>query len=447
MVNSSTTVYFNVLPGVATEALCVFDLETPKLQIEKFGFFQEKIDAGGRLAAGASRRLPPATGHPVERRHGDAPAAPSRALIGALSLAIVAVLALVAVAAWPRLFPGSQTAKVTFKTIPKGATIEIEGRNEGTTTDGTLVRELQVGRTYPVVAKLDGYDPKTEVVQPQKGGSQVTFELQARTATVFLDTQPSGATVEIDGKPVGTTPVAVTTLKPASSVQYSIKKTGYRPAGGTLDVPGPGKETRMVFPLSISDELARIKLMSEPLGAQVYQNGQLLAGVQTPAEVLVEAGKVQRFMLALPNHVPATIDPFTPARGAVGVVKTAKLTPGATVRIESTNDGKVSILGAPHCRDQAPPSECVLAQGTYTVELTTGPTKATHQIVVANKPLTDRFELGFVEAAEGKQIMIGGKSYKKVMLEAGPRVVTLADGDGTKNVQVRVKPGASVVVK
>ena len=29
MVNSASTVYFNVLPGVATEALCVFDLETP----------------------------------------------------------------------------------------------------------------------------------------------------------------------------------------------------------------------------------------------------------------------------------------------------------------------------------------------------------------------------------------------------------------------------------
>src|SRR3984885_11838534 len=48
MVNSSTTVYFNVLPGVATEAVCVFDLETPKLQLEQFGFFVEKIDAAGR---------------------------------------------------------------------------------------------------------------------------------------------------------------------------------------------------------------------------------------------------------------------------------------------------------------------------------------------------------------------------------------------------------------
>ncbi|HEY5948538.1 MAG TPA: PEGA domain-containing protein [Kofleriaceae bacterium] len=448
MVNSATTVYFNVLPGVATEALCVFDLETPKLQLEKFGFFNEKIDAGGRLAAGASRRLP-TTGHPVERRRNPppAPAAP-RGLIGALSLAIVAVLALVGIAAWPRLFPGTQTAKVTFTTIPKGATIEIEGRNEGTATDGTLVRDLEIGRAYPVVAKLDGYEPKTSVVQPQKGGSHVAFELQARTATVHLDTQPTGATVEIDGKSLGQTPLTITTLAPSASVQYVIKKTGYHAATGTLDVPGPGKEKEMVLPLAVSDELARIKLVSDPLGAQVYQNGQLLAGVQTPAEVLVEAGKTQRFMLTLPGHVPALIDPFTPARGAVGVVKTGKLVPGVSVRLEANNDGRFTIIGAPHCRDLAPPSaECVLAAGTYTVELNAPPTKFSHEITVTNKSMTDKFDLGFVEAAEGKHLMVGGKSIKKALFEAGPRVVTIADEAGTRTVQVRVKPGATVTAK
>src|SRR5215475_8652947 len=66
--NSSTGVYFNVLPGVATEAVCTFDLESPKVQIESFGFFTEKIDAAGRLAAGPAKRLPAGASHPVERR-------------------------------------------------------------------------------------------------------------------------------------------------------------------------------------------------------------------------------------------------------------------------------------------------------------------------------------------------------------------------------------------
>jgi hypothetical protein len=448
MTNSSTTVYFNVLPGVATEAVCVFDLETPKLQLEKFGFFHEKIDAGGRLAAGASRRLPSTAGFPVERRRNPAPPPPPRGLIAALSVAIVAVLALVGVAAYPRIFPSQQLAKVTFTTIPPGATIEIEGRNEGTATDGTLVRDLEVGRAVPVVARLEGYEPRTEVVQPQAGGSHVTLELQARSATVILDSQPTGATVSLDGNELGTTPLTLTTLPPSTSAQLVLKKTGYRPATVAVDVPGPGKELRVVQPLAVSDELARVKLVSEPLGAQVYQNGQLLAGVQTPAEVLVEAGKVQRFMLALPGHVPAYIDPFTPGRGALGIVKTGKLVPGVPLRLEANSEGRFVVNGATHCRDLSPPAaECIVAAGRYAVDFFVQNQKFTHQVQVGAKGATSRFELGTVEAAEGRNLMLGGKPHKKVVLEAGLRTVTVADDDGTRSVQVRVKPGMTVTVK
>ena len=445
MVNSATSVYFNVLPGVATEAVCLFDLETPKLQLEKFGFFHEKIDAAGRLAAGASRRLP-ATGHPVERRRSPQPPPPPRGLIAALTVAIVAVLTLVVVAAWPRLFPGKDLAKVTFITIPKGATIEIEGRNAGTASDGTLVHELEIGRAYPVVAKLDGYDPKTAVVQPQKGANSVTFELQARTATVLLDSMPTGATVEIDGKPVGTTPLTLTTLPAGKSVPFMFKKTGYHDATGTLDVPGPGKELRFVQPLAVSDQFARIKLVSEPLGAQVYQNGQMMAGVQTPAEVLVEAGKVQRFMMTLPGHVPAMIDPFTPGRGATGVVKTGKLVPGVPLKVEANTEGKVTITPAAHCKDLVPPAECILGPGNYTVDFVAPPPnpKVTHQVTVANKAITDKFELGTVEAGQGKQLQVGGKNVKRALFEVGARSVTVVENGETKTVQVRVKPNATV---
>lgn len=448
MANSATTVYFNVLPGVATEAVCVFDLESPKVQLERFGFFHEKIDAAGRLAAGTSRKLP--TRHPVERRRSSTPPPTSqRGLIAALSVAIIAVLGLAGFIAYPRLFPQQERAPVTFTTIPKGATIEIEGRNEGTAVDGTLVRELDVGRAYPVVARLDGYEPKTAVVQPQQGGTQVTFELQARAATVLFDTQPSGASVEVDGKPLGTTPLTITTLPPNTSAELAVEKTGYHPAKVKIEVPGPGKELRMVHPLAISDDLARVKLVSEPLGAQVYQNGQLLAGVQTPTEVLVEAGKVQRFTLTLPGHVPAIIEPFTPGRGASGIVKTGKLVPGVPLKIEASIGGKLTISGAPHCKELAPPvAECIVAPGSYTVELVVQNHKFTHQVKVApGKPVTDKFEIGTVEVNDPARLLIGGKFQRKALFEAGLRTVTVSDEEGVRAVQVRVKAGATVTPK
>jgi hypothetical protein len=105
MTSSSTEVFFNVLPGVATEAVCGFDLRVPKLQLERFGFFTEKIDAAGRLAAGPSRRLPSGASHPVERRAPRQAESPTL-LIAGLIVAIVVTLALALYAAWPRLFGG-----------------------------------------------------------------------------------------------------------------------------------------------------------------------------------------------------------------------------------------------------------------------------------------------------------------------------------------------------
>lgn len=446
MVNSATTVFFNVLPGVATEAVCVFDLESPKLQLHHFGFFTEKIDAGGRLAAGQSKRL--TTGHPVERRRAPESLPAPRGLIPALAGAIVLILALITVAAWPRLFPGKKSAKVTFISLPKGATIEIEGRNEGITTEQGLVRDLEVGRAYPVVAKLEGYEPKTSVVQPQTGGTNVSFELVARTSTLTIDSQPAGATIEVDGKPLGTTPTSITTLPPGSTQTIVLKKAGFTDATQTLTVPGPGKELAIVMPLQISDQLARVKLNSEPPGAQVIQNGQMLAGVTTPAEVLVEAGKPQRFQLALPDHVPAMIPVFTPGRGETGIEKKGKLVPGSKLRVESNIDGgKVSIAPALHCKELVLPAECVVAPGQYTVDFNAPGARATHTVNVTAQGMTEKFEFGTVEAAEGKNLVVGGKKVKRNTLEVGTRTITVFDDAGQHTVSVQIKPGTTVVAQ
>ena len=452
MTNSSTSVYFNVLPGVATEAVCTFDLETPKLQIETFGFFTERIDAAGRLASGPSRRLPAGTGHPVERR---APrgAAPPRGLVLLLVGAILATLALVVVAAWPRLMGGPKKTEVTIHTVPKGATVELEGKNAGTATDGSLiVRDLEVGRAYPVVARLDGYVPQQAVVQPRAGGTDVTLVLDALAPTVTLDSSPTGATVEIDGTAAGTTPLTLTTLVAGKTVSIVFHKNGYQDATAKLEVPGPGKETKLIQPLPVSADLARIKLSSEPPGAQVIQNGQLLAGVTTPAEVLVEAGKPVKFTLTMSGKVPGVIEAFTPGRGADGVIKSAKLVDGAILNVASNLDGKVSVSNAPHCQALELPSECVLAPGTYFVELTVAPAnavggRAVRKVTMKEKAHNETIDFGYVEAGPGKLLQLGsGPGVRRAVFEIGPRKVTVSGGEeGNHAVTVNVKAGATVV--
>src|SRR5258706_13105713 len=48
--NSTSQFVINLYPGVATECVCTFMLDAPKVQLRNLGIFQERIDASGRLS-------------------------------------------------------------------------------------------------------------------------------------------------------------------------------------------------------------------------------------------------------------------------------------------------------------------------------------------------------------------------------------------------------------
>lgn len=447
--NSSSGVYFHVLPGVATEAVCTFDLEAPKIQLESFGFFVEKIDASGRLAAGPSKRLPAGASHPIERRQLPAASTASRALIAVLALGILATLGLATLVAWPRIFGPARTA-IQIRTVPSGALVEIEGRTAGTATDGTLVlKELEVGRAYPIVARMEGYEPKQTVIQPQNGAPPVTLELRALAPTVVLDTTPTGATIEIDGRATGITPIMLTSLAPGSAATITFKKSGYHDATARLTVPGPGKETRLIQPLTVSEQLARIKLVSEPPGAQIWQNGHLVAGAITPYELLVEAGKTTQFMLTMPHKIPAILAPFTAPRGADDIELSGRLLDGVTLHLYANIAAKVRVDGAPHCQDVDTPFECTLAPGPHLVELIVPQApRIARTINAKQKDLDVKFELGYVEASAGKMLQLGpGATTRRATFEVGPRRIMVTGGeDGAHQANVVVRPGTTSIV-
>ncbi|MBC7975335.1 MAG: PEGA domain-containing protein, partial [Myxococcales bacterium] len=373
----------------------------------------------------------------------------SRALIAVLSLAIVAVLGLVTFAAWPRIFGAAKTS-IRVHTVPPGAVIEVEGRNAGTATDGNLVvRELEIGRAYPIVARLECYEPRQAVIQPTEGENPVTLELRALAATVVIDSGPTGASVEVDGKAVGTTPLTLRSLPPGASATLTFRKSGFHDATTKLTVPGPGKETSVMQPLAVSEELARVKFVSDPPGAQVVQNGQLVAGAITPCELLVEAGKTTRFMLTMPHKIPAMLAPFTPPRGADNIELNGKLIDGTTLRLKANAEGRFRVGGAPHCQDLAVPSDCVVAPGPHLVELVVPQApRIARNVVVKQKDLDVKFELGFVEATAGKVVVIApGVAARRATFEIGTRRVTVTGGDdGPHQVTVTVRPGTTSVV-
>ena len=59
-----------------------------------------------------------------------------------------------------------------------------------------------------------------------------------------------------------------------------------------------------------------------------------------------------------------------------------------------------------------------------------------------------KVELGYVEAAAGKLLLLGGgPGVRRAAFEIGPRRLTVSDGEGTKTVTVNVKLGATVVAQ
>jgi hypothetical protein len=377
MANAATAVSFQVVPGIATEALCLFDLEAPRLALAQLDFVQ--LDAAGRRAT-ASRRLP----------------------------------------AGPR-FRGPRLAVLAAVIVLLGFVAD-------------------------------------RVLRRRPGGAEPTPA--AAVATVELDSQPTGAAVEIDGMPVGSTPLTLSSLVPGRPVSIVFKRIGYRAATARLEVPGVGRGKRLVQPLEASDELVRVHFVSKPPGAEIRETGRpaTIDRTYTPADVFVEVNRVQRFTLTMPGHVPLVIAPFmpgrgapgrgAPGRGAPGLEKGGDLVEGATLRIEATLDGTVTVSEAPHCTEVALPIDCTLAPGTYVVAYL-GPDHAriTHTVMMAGQDAIEKFELGVIEAGPGKLLQPGGA--RKIVVEAGTHTITVSDAAGphaaTHTATVTVKPGATVV--
>jgi hypothetical protein len=451
MANSSTRFLFNVLPGVATECVCVFDLDSPKLQLDSFGFFIEKIDAAGRLAAGPSRLLPAGASFPIERRsQAQGPARTPKGIVYALSASILLLCALIAMVAIPKF---GKAARVTMQitTDPPGAMIEIDGAARGVAQDGTLaIDELEVGRAYRVSAMKEGYASADAILQPTSAGGSARLHLEPHAATIELDSDPQGAAVLVDGKDAGKTPVALSTLPPNGEVEVTLRKAGYADSVRKVKVPAPGGTSQVSQSLTMSPDFASVVVSSTPPGAELWLDGQRLPGVTTPTEeILVEAATLHRIELRLAGHMPAEVT-STPPRGARRISLGATLEEGAMLRISANVDGRGTVEGVATCKARALPFSCGVRKGRYTIQIDgqKPPGHATRTVVAEVEPVDVEVVFGFVDAPAGKRIVVGQQKVARAAYEEGKRIVTvIEEASGVMApVEVRIVAGKALKV-
>jgi hypothetical protein len=311
-----------------------------------------------------------------------------------------------------------------------------------------VVSGLEVGSDHRVTARLDGYEPRTELVKIGKNLPPVPLALTPLAATVTIASDPAGATISIGDKELGATPRDVTTLPPGTTVSVTLEKPGFTDAVVPIDVPRPGARFQIVIPLSVAPNAATVVVSSQPPGARVLKNGDALLDVTTPTdEILVEANKLARFTLVLDKHVPETID-IRPTGGARRIAIAANLVPGVAVKAKSNIDGFASIEGQLGCRRVAIEGfECVVKPGQYTL-LFEGDqlARATRKIDTRKGPVSVSLAFGYVEARNGRKLKLSpnGKPITRAALEEGRRTVYVQNSDDPEDfnsTSVSIKAG------
>jgi hypothetical protein len=416
------------------------------VQLRSFGIFHERIDPSGRLVAGRSRFVP----------SGQPPPAPSplaaRALSGLLVTAIAAVLALIAVVAYPRLSP-PERGDVAVRTVPPGAIVEVDGAAKGTTGDEPLVlASLEVGQKYKVEARREGYRPALEVVTPRSGTTELELVLAPLAATLVVATTPAGAALFLGGEEVGATPVSLADLEPGSTQIVRVVKPGYRELEQAVTVPGPGGKTEVQLFLVRAADLSSILLESDPPGAAVLQNGEPLAGLRTPVEHTLEVGRTYQFTLRLAGHAPETVT--VKARPGTTPPVSTRLRPGGLYTLQTNlPEGKITVGDAAGCQGRSGPVvECALENGRHRVRVASVRPYVVEVFTVTmnSQDVVQKLELGFVEtAAADVTIKLPGApaDTRRAGFVPGDRNVTLVHAKSGLTVVKPVKIVAGRTVK
>ena len=188
LATSATTVCFRVIPGLATEVVCTFDLDAPTRSLEHFGFELATTDVTNTLTSG---RVPAGT-RPVA-------VAEQRRRRRRLAVAVAAAAVAVAIAgvAWSQLADDDAPATVELDSTPRGARVTRDGQILGETP--IKLTSLPAGETVALALDLRGYDAATVSVRVPSSGDRATL-LQplvrsARFTEVRFVSDPPGARV------------------------------------------------------------------------------------------------------------------------------------------------------------------------------------------------------------------------------------------------------------
>ncbi|MBS2023444.1 MAG: PEGA domain-containing protein, partial [Deltaproteobacteria bacterium] len=225
---------------------------------------------------------------------------------------------------------------LSIESVPAGATVLIDGVAKGT---APWLGPLSAGR-HEVVLKLAGHrETASDFEMPEGRDLALRLELTAAQGPansapqVLVGSRPDGATVKIDGAEVGTTPWQGEVKAGAHTVAVSLD--GFVAEERQVTAHN-NREADVDFVLQRPPGPARLTIESDPMGADITVDGQVVGTTPLAQEVSLEAGEHQ-----------------VEARRA-GFVSVAQ-----TVTVEQAQTASLRLAMAPAPKEPLPPTIAV----------------------------------------------------------------------------------------
>lgn len=222
---------------------------------------------------------------------------------------------------------------------PDGAEVEVNGVHRGITP--VLIADLPFGIHRAQLTKSGFLPRQLDIAIDSRVPQRIVTTLTADTATLSIQTTPSGVNVALDGIPAGQTPCRIADVR-TGEVKLSMSAAGYHPFEESLTLQAG--ETREIE-IALRPKPSSLRITTTPPDARIIINEQYRG--RSPVEISPLAAGTYSLRAELPAHDPALRE----IRVGLGqqVVEDISLMPNAgSIEITTEPAGvKVLIDGMP----------------------------------------------------------------------------------------------------
>ncbi len=160
------------------------------------------------------------------------------------------------------------TGSINISSNPSNAIIRIDNMETGNTP--SIITNLSTGK-HLLEVEMNGYELWSDSINTEPGKEiTITAELQTKTGSVVIKSEPTNAMVLIDGEKAGSTPETLTNIKPGKHL-VEIKMDGYIDWNESINIE-PGMESDITAELQI--KACTVSINSEPSNAMVLIDGE-----------------------------------------------------------------------------------------------------------------------------------------------------------------------------